>query len=125
VCNSAAQRWIFWLRTKFFLKFGKSIAKKKLAEKDKNLDDHENLNAKKHDYWLGGTVTTTNRFSTLSEENIDLAAKPNTEPKPPPIFISGVKNIKHLIELRNETAKDKYLVKTLYNDQVRIQPIER
>jgi len=73
---------------------------------------------------LGGTVTTTNRHSSLSEENIEEAAKPNTEPKPPPIFISGVKNTKHLIELLNETAKDKYLVKTIYNDQVRVQPIE-
>jgi hypothetical protein len=51
------------------------------------LDDQEYLNAKKQDYWLGGTITSTNRLSTLSEENIEEAAKQNTEPKPPPNFI--------------------------------------
>jgi len=50
------------------------------------MDDQEHLNAKKQDYWLGGTVTTTNRFGTLSEENTEEAAKQNTEPKPPPSF---------------------------------------
>jgi hypothetical protein len=33
-------------------------------------------------------------------------------------------NIKPLIELLNEIAKDKYLVKTPYNGQVRVQPTE-
>jgi hypothetical protein len=35
----------------------------------------------------------------------------NVEPKPSPIFISGVKNIKPLVEL-------------LYNSQVKVQPLE-
>jgi hypothetical protein len=52
------------------------------------------------------------------------AAKQSTEPKLPPIFISGITNIKPLIELLNTIAKDKYLVKTLYNDQVIVQPTE-
>ena len=52
------------------------------------------------------------------------ADRQSTEPKPPPIFISGVTNIQPLIELLNTIAKDKYLVKTLYNDQVRVQPTE-
>jgi 50S ribosomal subunit-associated GTPase HflX len=95
------------------------------------------VNQVAHYYWLGGRVTTTNRFSTLSEENVEEAAKQNTKPKPTPIFISGVKNTKPLLELLNEIAKDKYLflpftiyqkdkylVKTLYNDQVRLQPTE-
>jgi hypothetical protein len=88
------------------------------------LDDEENLNAKKLDYWLEGTIKTTNRFSTLSEHNTEGEAKQSTENKPPPIFISSVKNIKPPIELRNEIAKDEYLVKNLYNDQVRVQPTE-
>jgi len=50
--------------------------------------------------------------------------KQNPEPKPPPIFISGVTNMKPLNELLNTIAKDKYLVKTLHNDQVRLQPTE-
>jgi len=52
------------------------------------------------------------------------ADKQSTEPKPPQIFISSVTNIKPLIELLNTIAKDKYLVKTLYNDQVRVQSTE-
>jgi len=82
------------------------------------LDDQENLSAKKQDYWLGGTITTTNRFSTISEHNIVEQAKQSTDPKPPPTFISGVKNIKPLTELFNEITKDKYLAKTLYNSKL-------
>ena len=41
------------------------------------------------------------------------AAKQSTEPKPPPIFISGVTNIKPLTELLNTIAKYKYLLITL------------
>jgi hypothetical protein len=55
------------------------------------LDDQKNLNSKKQDHWLGEIITTTNRFSTLSEENVEKEAKQSTEPKPPPTFISGVK----------------------------------
>lgn len=46
------------------------------------------------------------------------------EPKPPPIFITGVKNIKPLIELLQEIAENKYAIKTLSNDQVKVQPTE-
>ena len=52
------------------------------------------------------------------------AEKQSSEPEPPTIFISGVTNIKPLSELLNTIAKDKYLVKTLHNDQVRVQPTE-
>jgi len=83
-------------------------------------------NAKKQDYWLGGTVTTTNRFSTLSEENTctEEAAKQNSEPKPPLTNLHIMREKHKASELLNEIAKDKYLVKTLYNDQVRVKPTE-
>ena len=77
------------------------------------------MNANKQDYWLGGTIPTTNRFRSLSEQQMEGADKQSTEPKTPPIFISGVTNIQSLIELLNTTAKDKYLVKTLHNDEVK------
>jgi hypothetical protein len=48
----------------------------------------------------------------------------NTAPKPPPIFISGVTNIKPLIELLNTLAPNKYLIKTLPQDQLKVQPME-
>jgi hypothetical protein len=60
-------------------------------KRHRNLYDQENLNAKNQNYWLGRTTTTTNRFSTLSEENIEEEVKQSTEPKPPLIFKSGVK----------------------------------
>jgi hypothetical protein len=31
----------------------------------RNTDDQETQNAKKQEYWLGGTIPTTNRFSTF------------------------------------------------------------
>jgi len=93
-------------------------------KRHRNLDDLENLNAITQDCWFGGAITTTNRFSTLSGENIVEEAKQSTETKPPPNFIPGVKNIEPRTELLNEIAKDKYLVTTLYSDQVRVQPTE-
>ena len=67
---------------------------------------------------------TTNRFSSLMEETTEEAPAQHTDPKPPPIFISGAVNIKPLIELLNVIASNKYLVKTLSNEQVRVQPTE-
>jgi hypothetical protein len=48
-------------------------------KRHRNLDGHENLNTKKQNYWLGETITTSDRFSTLSEENIEEEAKQSTE----------------------------------------------
>ena len=61
-------------------------------------------------------------FSTLEEETPMDDLTQNTAPKPPPIFISGVTNTKPLIDLLNALAPNKYLVKTLPNDQVEVQP---
>ena len=82
------------------------------------------LMLKKTDYWLGEALTTANRFSSLMEETTEEAPAQYTDPKPPPIFISGVVNIKPLIELLNVIARNKYLVKTLSNEQVCVQPTE-
>jgi hypothetical protein len=90
----------------------------------RNMDFQENEYEKKQDCWLGGTIPTTNKFSTLLEESMEEAAKQSTEIKLQPIFVSVVTNVKPLIELFNEIATDKYLVKTLYNGQVRAQPTE-
>jgi hypothetical protein len=93
-------------------------------KRGRKTEGQEKLDENKQDYWLGENIPTTNRFSSLSEEHMEEADKQSTEPKPPPIFISGVTNIKPLIDLLNTIAKDKYLVKTLYNNQVRVQPTE-
>jgi hypothetical protein len=80
---------------------------------------------KKKEYWLGGdTVTVNNRYSALADEETMEGQSSNTDPKPPPIFVSGVKNIKPLVELLNVIAQHKYILKTLYNNQVKVQPLE-
>ena len=88
------------------------------------MDEQEHPHAKKTDYWLGEALTTTNRFSSLMEETTEEAPAQHTDPKPPPIFISGVVNIQPLIELLNVIAPNKYLVKTLSNEQVRVELTE-
>ena len=93
-------------------------------KRHRNVEDHESPNAKKTDYWLGGTIPTNNRFSALTEETLEDASTHSTDPKPPPIFLSGVTNIKPLIELLNALEPNKCLVKTLFHDQVLVQPKE-
>jgi hypothetical protein len=73
----------------------------------KKTEDHENPTAKKTDYWLGDAVPTTNRFSTLAEEIPMNDHTQPTAPTSPPIFISGVTNIKPLVELLNALAPNK------------------
>jgi hypothetical protein len=63
----------------------------------RNLDEQEHPNAKKIAYWFGEALTTTNRFSSLMEDTTEEATAEHTDPKPPPIFISGVINIELLI----------------------------
>lgn len=79
---------------------------------------------KMSDYWLSNPIQTTNSFSSLADEgNKEQTEKRiETEPKPPPIFVEGVQNIQPLFVLLDEVAKDSYTIKTLYGDQVKIQP---
>ena len=93
-------------------------------KRHRNAEDSEPPSTTKTDYWLGETLRTNNRFSALMDETVEDSPKQSTDPKPPPIFISGVVNIKPLTELLNSLAPNKYLVKTLSNYQVRVQPTE-
>jgi hypothetical protein len=93
-------------------------------KRGRKTEEQEISNEKTQEYWLGGTTPTTNRFSALSEEHMVEAGTQHTAPKPLPIFISGVTNIQPLTELLNTIAKDKYLVKTLPNHQIRVQLTE-
>ena len=59
-------------------------------------------------------------FNTIDQDNIidQIAEK---QPKPPPIFIDSVSNIKPLYDLLNEVAKDLYDLKIINSDQVKIK----
>jgi hypothetical protein len=63
----------------------------------RNVDDNEPPNAKKADYWFGETTPTHNRFSALTDVILEDLPNQSTDLKSPPIFISGVANIKPLM----------------------------
>ena len=66
------------------------------------------------DYWLG-TPKTANQFELLAEsiddENEEVSGEPAPTPKPPPIYISMVKDIN--LELLNEIAPNDFEVNIL------------
>lgn len=67
--------------------------------------------AKLSDSWLSSPVQVSNRFDKLDDENSKPEERKTQDPKPSPIFVSGVKNINPLIELLNVIAKDNYIIK--------------
>lgn len=74
-------------------------------------------------YWLSKADAAPNRFAPLQIQD-DTQNAPNNErlPKPPPIFVDNVSNIKPLILLLKEIAKDQFDLKSLKNQQVKIMP---
>lgn len=84
------------------------------------------------DYWLNPPATTSNKYTPLDnveqdaqgadQNNKTAQSKDEKVPKPPPLFVDGVKCIAPLSKLLEDIAKDKYEIKALNNDQVKIQP---
>lgn len=79
--------------------------------------------SKGNEYWLD--ASSSNRYSALENEtgkdNEDTSPKEKT-PKPPPIFVNGVKNITPLVKLLDGVAKLQYEIKALADNQVKVQP---
>ena len=88
---------------------------------------------KRGNYWLA-SVSTANKFqvlenadetetemSSVTEENLSHVNSPRVQ-KPPPIFVSGVEEMKLLIQQLDLTAKDDYDIRILQNDEVKKQP---
>lgn len=80
------------------------------------------------DYWLyqKPTIPTSNSFDLLNQDDVkedeELSNQSSfKEIKAPPIFVSGVQNIKPLQEILDNTAHGCYTLKILNNDQVKIQ----
>lgn len=84
------------------------------------------------DYWLG--ASTQNRFLHLSQDegssstqgnpsnvNNEPSQEPERVPKPPPIFVHKVGQINPLITFLKTLAPNKHTIKSLHNDQVKIQ----
>ena len=64
------------------------------------------------DYWIRDPVESSNNVEVLAEEGTTQQSDEKTESKPPPIFISGVKNIKPLTDLLGELAEGEYIITT-------------
>ena len=91
------------------------------------------------DYWLNKPVDTKNSFAALeqsdtknseelndvNDKNTQLSQTAATEKtsKSPPIFVSGVEDIRPLQTLLNTIAKDNYSLKIINQHQVKIQPL--
>lgn len=74
-------------------------------------------------YWLG-PKQHTNRFEAL--ENLDNDQEQEVrEPKPPPIFVDGVAQISPLCDKLNDVAKDKYILKIIGTERIKIQPMNK
>lgn len=101
------------------------VTSKKRQRSPEEENKRSRRQTKINEYWLSNT-TTSNRFSSLEEEtgkDVMEATEANTkkEPKPPPIFVSGVENINPLIMLLKEIVADKYTIKSYEAEQVKIQ----
>jgi hypothetical protein len=80
---------------------------------------------KLHDYWLNPPPPqSTNRFDALTEDGQDEGGEKanNKSPKPPPICVAGVHNIKPLKELLVTVSGDDFELKVLNGNQVKVQP---
>ena len=81
--------------------------------------------------WLSGvprtSIKTTNNFELLADSNDveETEGTTNKETvrvkKPPPIFVAGVENITNLTNELKTSIPNCYVLKTLNNDEVKIQ----
>lgn len=80
----------------------------------------------KLDYWLGPDKLS-NRFESLQNvvDDQDDQEVIIREPKPPPLFVEYVANILPLLEKLNEVAKDKYTLKVIGTERIKIQTLNK
>lgn len=99
----------------------------------KRLRSPEVLNARKQtrisDYWLQKPLETKNSYNSLSEENDEnkdekQQSKTKEIPKPPPITIYNVGVIQHIHDLLKQITNNKYTIKTISYETIKVQVIE-
>lgn len=76
------------------------------------------------DYWLNPQSSSpSNRFQLLSEdESVKVPAeKPIPQPKPPPLFVAGVKDVNPLLKVLNETVINQFYLKVISSEEIKVQ----
>lgn len=97
-------------------------SKKRSRQDSPGKPENCNKQTKLSDYWLNAPSTSTsNQFSVLAENVEEEKITQEKVPKPPPIFVAGVKNISPLNQLLADIAKNGYETKVINHDQVKIQ----
>jgi hypothetical protein len=68
------------------------------------------------------SLTSNHYTAGLEEENEDQQHKtsPVNTPKPPPFYITGIKNISPLIQLLEQIAKQQYRIIALADNKVTV-----
>ncbi|GAB0087348.1 hypothetical protein DMENIID0001_016440 [Sergentomyia squamirostris] len=102
---------------------------KRKGDDSSGQDENQRKQTKIDDYWLA-MVPTHNPFAPLATGSTDIPEKEHDqeketekrEPRPPPIFVHNVQDIKPLTDLLEAVAKNAYTYKTLRDLTVRIQP---
>lgn len=102
----------------------KNSRKRQRRQEEEEAHSSQNNSSK---YWLSNATSISNRFSSLDDEEVSMETNNDNkeqkkDPKPPPIFVDGVEDIKPLITELNIAAKGNYTTKAITNKQVKIEP---
>uniref|UniRef100_A0A6M2DQ16 Putative nucleic-acid-binding protein from transposon x-element n=1 Tax=Xenopsylla cheopis TaxID=163159 RepID=A0A6M2DQ16_XENCH len=86
----------------------------------------------KSNYWLSKPIELSNKFQNLTNLNNTIPQETlNPQPtiakiiNPPPIFIANVENINPLTAVLKEISRDKFTLKSLKNNEVKLQAADK
>ncbi|CAG4950937.1 unnamed protein product [Colias eurytheme] len=96
----------------------------KKRQRDSPINDRALKQTKLNAYWLSEPVPTSNSFAELDSLPSDLSQEkqPEKQPRPPPLFVDKVDNIRPLTKLLNEKVPGLFELKVIRNNVVKIQP---
>lgn len=74
------------------------------------------------DYWLNPpSISSNNRFQLLSETEVLAEETPKSQPKPPPLFVAGVRDVNPLMKVLNDTATNEFYLKVISSEEIKVQ----
>lgn len=74
------------------------------------------------DYWLNPPSScSNNRFQLLTEQEDVPDETPHPEPKPPPLFVAGVKDVNPLLNVLNTTVANSFYLKVISAEEIKVQ----